>query len=623
MTKIIQSLSEDLRNKISAGEVVERPASAVKELLENSLDAGATSIEIVVEKGGHTIIQVTDDGSGIAREEMPLAFERYSTSKIQSVDDLFQIKTLGFRGEALASIASVADVNIVSKTSGDDGAEMEVHNGEPQDIRPAPGVKGTQITVRNLFYNTPARRKFLKSPRTELRQIVQMVKRIALAYPEVDFILQSDGKELLNVQSEKLKERIAALFDPTYSSNLREIEIAKGEYTFSGYVGTLNLVRSRPGEQYLFLNRRFIKDRLLNSSVYAGYQSLTKRGEFPFFVINLTIPEDQVDVNVHPMKTEVRFKDEWRVYHVLKSGVSEALQDILDTIPNFDPVQSATGRSWEHTYTGENRNQGRLGFGSHGRQSTSPTTSLGSQRSPFPDSGMENQGNQPGPFAPADVHGTPPNQQFQGLERAKSYAATLAARKPSTEGIDVEHCWQVHDKYIISQISSGLVVIDQHVAHERILFEEAMAAFEDRPMTSQTLLFPEMLDFSPDEYAVLLEILPYLEKIGFRMTETQKNRIQVESIPSEMGWGNERRIIRDIIDHYVAHRKQYSSFQENLAASFACKAAVKAGDPLTQDEMQVLVNRLFATKHPYYCPHGRPIIVQISLEELDTRFERQ
>ena len=582
----IQTLSTDLRNKISAGEVVERPASVVKELLENSLDAAALEISVVVEKGGQQLIQVRDNGHGIPSNDLPKAVERYSTSKIRTIDDLFQINTFGFRGEALASIASVSEFEIVSSQEDQEGAVITIQNGECSPITPSPMVTGTQITIRNLFYNTPARRKFLKSPRIELRQIIKSLKQAALSHPDVNFKLIADNKEILNVTSESLQERIASLFDPTYQENLLPVHLDKSEYSFSGYIGNLNLIRSRPEDQFIYLNRRFIKNRLLNSAVYSGYKSLTKRGEFPFFVLNLIIPPDQIDVNVHPMKTEVRFKDEWRIYHILKSGINDALSDILGTVPYF-------GKFNPDVNGAENR-------------IAMPQESIIEQKS----------------FSfPQGVHEK--DQSHLQIERAKSYASDLAVRKEKTNNIDVENIWQVHKKYVVSEITSGLVIIDQHVAHERILFEEAMNSFEEGNSSSQSLLFPEMIDFSPDEYSVLLDILPFLEKMGFRMREKEKYKVELEAIPSEMVWGSERSVIKDIIDNYLSHQKEYSSMQENLAASYSCHGAVKAGDALTKEEMRELVNRLFATKHPYYCPHGRPIIVQLSLNELDKRFERE
>ncbi len=590
----IKPLSQDLRNKISAGEVVERPASVVKELVENSLDAGASEITIIVEKGGHQLLQVRDNGTGIPADELTLAFQRYSTSKLTGIEDLFRIETLGFRGEALASIASVAKVRVLSCISGEEGAELEVEGGTIGVVKPAPSIAGTQITVRELFFNTPARRKFLKTPRMEFRKIVEMIRRFALAYPDIAFKLISDNRAIMNLTPENLDDRIVAVMDPAYRDQLLAVDYKKGDYFISGYVGNLNLVRNRPREQYLFLNRRYIQNRLLNSGVYQAYQSLLKRGEYPFFALNLVLPPDQVDVNVHPMKTEVRFQDEWRVYHVLKSAVTEALSEILATIPDFEKRRFESSGNW------------LAGIGNRVQSWGNPTVDPSQLGFHVPEAAVKGE-----------------DQNQTSLERAKSYVSSLPARNEfDQDAIALDNIWQIHSKYIVSQISSGLVIIDQHVAHERVLYEEAMAAMDVQPMAAQTLLFPEVLEFSPDEFSVLLDVLPFLEKMGFRMKEFGTNTVLIEAIPAEMGWGNEKKVLRDILDEFLKTKKSRSSFQEALAASFACKAAVKAGDVLTKAEMQELVNRLFGSKHPYYCPHGRPIIVQLSLEELDRRFER-
>ena len=590
---MIKALSEDLRNKISAGEVVENPASIVKELLENSLDAGSSEIMIVVEKGGHQTIQVRDNGIGISSDELPASVMRFHTSKIQTLEDLFSIQTLGFRGEALASIASVSEILIKSNSKDNDGASLLVVDGAHNGVEPAPRINGTEITIRDLFYNTPARKKFLKTPRTELRKVVDIVRRYGLAFPEVAFKLIADGREIFNLKSEKLEERIDHLLDPTYSKNLLPLNVTKGDYSFSGFVGNLNLIRSRPGEQYVFLNRRFIKDRLMNRAVYNAYESLVKRGEYPFFVINLVLPNDQADVNVHPMKLEVRFKDEWRLFNVLKHVVSDALGSILQTAPGFNT-------SFEFPTDDNNRFFG------------------------IPDN-VSNK-NIPLEIQQEKIQLVESDSSFHpnnNLQRAKEYVSQLAETSLNNrDAISTENIWQVHKKYIISEINSGLVIIDQHVAHERVLYEEALEAFESTSMASQTLLFPETLSFSPDDFDALLDVLPYLEKIGFKIKKQDQGTIRIDAIPSEMSIGNEKNVIREILDNFLKDQKKYSSFQEGLAAMFACKAAVKAGDVLVKEEMKELVNRLFSTKHPYYCPHGRPIIVQMSLDELDGRFER-
>tara|TARA_B100000989_G_scaffold288267_1_gene258789 strand:- start:13 stop:1788 length:1776 start_codon:yes stop_codon:yes gene_type:complete len=590
---VIKALSEDLRNKISAGEVVENPASVVKELIENSLDANSTQIMIVIEKGGHRIIQVSDNGIGISPEDLPSSVMRFHTSKIRELKDLFEIETLGFRGEALASIASVSEMTITSNVREREGSCLKFVNGSHNGVEPAPKINGTEITIRDLFYNTPVRKKFLKTPRTELRKIVDIVRRYGLAFPDISFKLIADDREIFNLNKEKLKDRIDKLLDPTYSKNLLPINITRGDYSFSGFIGNLNLIRSRPGEQYLFLNRRFIKDRLMNRAVYNAYESLLKRGEYPFFVINLVLPNDQADVNVHPMKLEVRFKDEWRLFNLLKNVVSETLQSILNTTPSFDA-------SFEFPTDDKNR------FFNVPANTLQKNVSVSSRQEELKPPSSESS------FVPNN-----------NLKRAREYVSQLAeASKENENQISVENIWQIHKKYIISEINSGLVIIDQHVAHERVLYEEALEAFESTSMASQTLLFPETLVFSPDDFDGLLDVLPYLEKIGFKIKKQDQTSIRIEAIPSELSIGNEKNVIREILDNFLKDQKKYSSFQEGLAAMFACKAAVKAGDVLVKEEMQELVNRLFSTKHPYYCPHGRPIIVQLSLHELDGRFER-
>ena len=591
---MIKALSEDLRNKISAGEVVERPSSVVKELIENSLDAGSSEISIVIEKGGHHTIQVRDNGSGISPDDLPSSIKRFHTSKIETVDDLFSIDTLGFRGEALSSIASISEMSILSSNGNGEGAELPILNGAPGEVQPAADIGGTEITIRNLFYNTPVRKKFLKTPRTELRKIVDVVRCYGLAFPDVEFRLVADDRDIFHVHAEPLEERIDNLLDPTYSRNLLPLNITRGDIALSGFVGNLNLVRSRPGEQYLFLNRRFIKDRLMNRAVYNAYESLIKRGEYPFFVINLLLPGDQVDVNVHPMKTEVRFKDEWRLFHILKSEVADALSSVLDTIPGFDT-----------SYQNGEINKGNDNFNPY---STTP-------RETIPTDPNQNtlEFNSSDNLSPSKGD----------ILRARDYVTKLAEKPVNNQqSIATENIWQIHKKYIVSEVNSGLVIIDQHVAHERILYEDALKAFESTSMASQTLLFPETLEFSPDDFDALFDVLPYLEKIGFKIKKQDNLSIEIDAIPSEMAIGNEREVIREILDNFLKERKKYSSFQEGIAAMFACKAAIKAGDSLMREEMQELVNRLFSTKHPYYCPHGRPIIVQMSLDELDGRFER-
>ncbi len=603
----IRRMSDALADQIAAGEVVERPASVVKELIENAVDAGATDIAVVVQQGGHSLIQVTDNGSGMNREDLALAFERHATSKIASAEDLARIATLGFRGEALPSIGSVAQVR--ARTSADlkEGSEITVEGGKGKGVKPAPAVGGTTIQVKNLFYNTPARRKFLKRPATENQHIVEVVRRSALCYPEVAFSLTSGGRETYRLPAADLRQRIGAVFDRFYQQSLKGVALEKPPFKVEGYVGNLNLVRGRPGEQYIFLNRRAVQDRLLNSAVYSAYRSLVSRGEYPFFVLNITMPVELVDVNVHPAKTEVRFRDEWRVYHVVKTAVTEAIRDIPGMIPDLGwrktGLVSPTEGDQSRTFT----TPGPAGMEHH-----SPATGL-FETAPRPGrtQGADDESELPVDKA-AQPAGSPPPTMDE------------AARTRPERPYNPESIWQVHNRYILSQVASGVVVIDQHVAHERVLFEEARKAFAGPSagrLPSQTVLFPQTIELAPDEFTRLVDLIPNLERLGFRLREFGKNTVVVDGVPTDVVWGREREIIRDILDS-SSEGKGGADFQDQLAAAYACKAAVKAGDPLALEEMVSLVDRLFATENPYYCPHGRPIVVHLSLQELDKRFER-
>ncbi|MFB0515105.1 MAG: DNA mismatch repair endonuclease MutL, partial [Candidatus Neomarinimicrobiota bacterium] len=521
----IKRMSAALADQIAAGEVVERPASVVKELIENAIDAGATDIAIVVQQGGHSLIQVTDDGSGMDRHDLALAFERHATSKIHSREDLSHIATLGFRGEALPSIASVARVWARTSTDMNEGSEVIVEGGKASEVKPAPPVGGTTIQVKNLFYNIPARRKFLKRPATENQHILEVVRRFALSNPGVAFSLISGDREIYRLPPTDLKRRIGAVFDRFYQQSLEEVALEKPPFKVEGYVGNLSLVRGRPGEQYIFLNQRAVQDRLLNSAVYAAYRSLISRGEYPFFVLNITMPVEMVDVNVHPAKTEVRFKDEWRVYHVVKTAVTEAIRDIPGMVPDFaPPVEGDRPGSFPVPAPG-------------GFQHRSQITGL------FESAPRADQ-------VPVESNDSVARAEKAARRAGLSASGAEAAAARAGRFYNPESIWQVHNKYILSQVATGLVVIDQHVAHERVLFEEAQKAFAGQALASQTVLFPQAIEFAPDEYARLVDLIPSLERLGFRIREFGRNTVVVDGVPSDVVWGRERDILRDILDRY-------------------------------------------------------------------------
>lgn len=589
MSDRIHILPEILCNKIAAGEVVQRPASVVKELVENAIDAAATSIEVSIENGGRDLIQVIDNGDGMSASELPLAFERHATSKIAHVEDLFQINTMGFRGEALPSIASVAMVETVSRQAGEEsGYRLEIQAGKVGKVQPIAWEQGTRITVKNLFFNVPARLKFLKTKRTEQNHIIDRLKPLALIYPEIAFKLQSDGKVIYDLRPGSSEERVVDIFGTGYRDKLIQVKQDKGPIQVEGFVGNLDLVRVARGEQYLFVNRRPISDRLLSNAVYQVFRSLIQRGEYPFYALGVTVPPQEVDANVHPTKTEVKFKDEWRVYQVVKDTVEQGMRSKLQMMPSFQARE----------YDGP---PGAPGLGN------------------APSGSFEFNAPPPGQFESRS------DEETQLLDKARQFSQVLERTAQVTQAPKREEAgfiWQVHDKYILSQISSGIAIIDQHVAHERILFEEALRDMAKHRGSGQQLLFPQNQEFSADDYSLLLEMLPSLNDMGFQLREFGPRTILIEAVPPGMRAGSESVIIREMIDYYRENKTFEFSPTKRVAASYACKAAIKAGDPLTEEEMRVLVDRLFATENPFYCPHGRPIIINLSIEELDKRFER-
>ena len=587
----IRILPETLTNKIAAGEVVQRPASVVKELMENSIDAGARMITVIIKNGGKSLIQVVDDGNGMDRDDLLLAFERYATSKIKDENDLSRISTLGFRGEALASIASVSIVDAVSGVKGDmEAYELKIVGGEFKDIRPHSNIGGTSISIRNLFFNVPARRKFLKSAEIELKNIIDIFRKFALAYPEKSFVLIHNDREIYNLRPSDLADRIAELYSPEYRKNIVEVFGEERELSISGFIGNLNLIRPRRGEQTFFVNRRYVSNRTLSNAVISAYRSVISGDEYPFYCLNLMIPPDKVDVNVHPAKMEVKFREDYRVFQFVKISIGKYVEEVKKSIPGFDKP-----RIWE--YYEIKKESG--GFAEEKDRERKVTAEIARLK-----------------LEDAD------NRSQVWKERAKKFSEHLKEESSVPPGVGIP-VFQFAERYIITQVKSGLVIIDQHVAHERILYEAALKAVTQGSWKPQQLLFPQVIELSAEDFSVLLEILPYLNKIGFRMREFGRNTIVVDAVPAGMRWGRESTIIKEIIDTYVEYRKHESSAVKSVAASYACKAAIKAGDKLTEEEMINLVDRLFTTSNPYFCPHGRPIIVNLSLDEIDKRFKRK
>lgn len=592
----IRILSEQIANKIAAGEVVQRPASAVKELIENAIDSGATDILISIENGGKDVIRVVDNGEGMGEDDLLLAFEQHATSKIAQINDLENIRTLGFRGEALPSIASVSMVEAQScQQDKVEGYKLIINGGEVESVEPVAMKPGTHVTVRKLFYNIPARRKFLKSPNTEYRYIIDTVRRFALGYPQLRFQLYSNNSEVFILEPSDLKTRIIKVFSNHYEQKLIKIEVNDGFFTLHGFVGGMDLVRKKGGEQYLFVNDRLVNDRLMNSAVYKAFSPMIEKGEFPFFVLKLTVPHRDVDVNVHPQKTEIKYRNEWQIYNFIRNNIALILKDTLRVIPTITetPTSFAAFNTPEYTPRKTIDDQQNI-----------PLNNIPTMRPPMP----------------------PPLPEHHPLSRRiEQFNQSLNNLEPtnSSKGLVVS-LWQAHNKYIFAQIATAVIIIDQHAAHERILFEKALKTFSGSSAhASQQLLFPVSLELSPDDFSLLADVLDEFTKLGFILRAFGKNTMLIEAVPADFRYINEGKIVLDILDNFRERRETRHDKQYNMAASYACKAAIKAGDALEPIEMQNLVDQLFQTESPYACPHGRPTIINLTLDELDKRFKRK
>jgi len=569
--------------------VVDRPASAIKELIENAIDANASKVSLVINQSGKELIQVVDNGEGMLLEDLHLAFKRHATSKIETIQDLEAIDSLGFRGEALPSIASVSQVEIKSKREEENLASvLRLEGGKIVNETKTAAPQGTNIAIKNLFYNTPARRNFLKSDAAEIQQIIKVLKKFFLCYPDIEFEVISNNENLYELKNGGIEQRAKDVFGKALFPDLLKINESLGGIELSGFISKPDNVRRSRGNQYIFLNGRPIQDKALNHAVFQGYGNSINSGEFPTFCLFLEMDPKLADVNVHPSKMEVRFANEKSLYYFFLSSIRKTLNE-----ENVIPDLSHSNDDSEFASIIKNTEKSDIAEELR-------------HRNKFISRDTTNQ------LSLAYVNPENETGSETNLEQTTAFQDSVEVR-----------FWQVHKRYIFSEIKSGVVIIDQHVAHERILFEKILNSLRnEEKIYGQQLLFPHTLDLSVEDMVVVKNISELLNKIGFNFREFSGNTIVIDAIPVEVKVGREGQIILDIIDYYKENPlKDFDPF-EKVAAAFSCKNAIKSGEILNQAQMHSLVDQLFACETPYFCPHGRPVIVTNDLDELDRKFKR-
>jgi DNA mismatch repair protein MutL len=610
----IKILPENISNKIAAGEVVQRPASVLKELLENSIDAEAKSIEVFIKAAGKTLIQIVDDGTGMSEADAVASIERHATSKISTVDDLDAIRTFGFRGEALSSIKSVAKVEIKTSQKNDELGTQLIIDEFGVKVEKGNFPKGTSISVKNLFYNTPGRRKFLKGNSTELKHITDTFKRAALSYPSISFKLWNNDELVFDYSSAELGDRVKQVISENIFEGIIEVEEKTEFLDIMGYVAKPTYLKKSRGEQFLFVNNRYVVSKTINHAVFTAYDQLLEKGEYPFFVLFLDLDPKNIDINVHPAKMEIKFEDERNIYKFVKAVVQKSIGQ-YDLIPNIgfdDNTNSTTALRQENAeYIPKNDFSDRPKINMNYNRNES--------KGIYKEEEIDLLFGNINPNIKKEVSSNNSNHPFE--ENVYQHSSNISESESSQES--TSFLISLHNKYILSPIKSGLMVIDQHVAHERILYDNAINSFDADMPFSQQLLFAEEMKMDPADYDLLKSIAPYLIKLGFELKFKKKNAIVINGVPSDVKSGTEVETLNGILKEYrVNEEEKHLEERDNLAKAFSCKTAIKAGDKLTEQEMRVLVDQLFATSMPYVCPHGRPIIIKIPLAEFDKRFGR-
>lgn len=619
MPDIVQVLSDAVANQIAAGEVVQRPASVVKELVENAVDAGATRIQVLVKDAGKTLIQVVDNGTGMSPADAERCFERHATSKIRSAEDLFSITTRGFRGEALASMAAVAEVSLKTRSEESSlGTSIRIAASETQLKQEVQCPQGANFQVRNLFFNIPARRKFLKSDQTELRHIINEFNHVALTHPEVEFRLTHNESVIYNLPVSNLRQRIIALLGKSVNNYLLALETETSLVKISGFIGKPEHARRTYGEQFFFVNGRYIKHPYFHKAVMGAYDNILAPEHYPSYFIYLETEPSRIDVNIHPSKTEVKFEDERAIWQILLASVREAIgrnnlspsldfntEGVID-IPVLDPKlevrvpEIETNPSYNPFEQEDAAGPGERRTGNQGP---------GGQQKAAP-AGFGQQA--------YDLPGY--TRQASGRERSESWEQ-LFEPLPQTRQAG-KKVIQVRNKYVLSPVRSGLMVLDQRRAHERILHDRLIRALEGQQMPAQQNLFPETLDLSAADHQLCLEMLPQLEQIGFDIRDFGKHSIVVHGLPAGLKITDVKESIEILLEQYKSLDSLDSEeWKQRVARSAARTSALNYGTAMDEQEMLELIDELFACSNPNYSPGGKPIVRILELGELDEFFK--
>jgi DNA mismatch repair protein MutL len=648
----IKILSNNLANQIAAGEVIERPASAIKELIENSIDAGASRIQVDIELGGRRLMKVSDNGEGMIRDDAILAFERHATSKIRELEDLGCIGTLGFRGEALASIASVSKVDLTTKTKEDLAATLvQIEGGRLIDVKDAARATGTTIAVRDLFFNTPARRKFMRSEATENYHLTTIVQHYALAHPEIAFTLTNNGRDVLQVSPAKdLRERAFQIFGGMLLDSLLPVSGGR-EYVakITGFVSAPRERRTNKDSQYFFVNRRFVRDKVLAGGLIEGYRSVLPHGVYPVAFLFVDVPFEEIDVNVHPAKTEIRF----RRSEAVKDVIAEAVREALGRAGIAAPVVSEAGEiaisaaasivsspveteqpSMRFAHESHEVSDVEQGLGTFAEEVNSryePDDFIDTVDAESSDLEISREFEQIVEDRESDQVSMVPHSETADASTYPEMPPVNSAErftKPAevkdVSGHKIRPIAQLHDSFIIAVDDEGLLLVDQHVAHERILFDKYRAKETGREIESQQLLLPETLDLSPAQAEAFHLIEDELSAVGFDVMKLSGRTIAIKSVPTDLPPSEARNLFAELLDNIEVDKRgsAKTTLRDDIAASLACKAAVKINMKLTPEKMHWLIDRLLLTSSPTTCPHGRPVILRLTMKDIERGFHR-